>query len=251
MDDDGDRDPWPVDDLFADGIDLSPNPADLLYEEQQQAWEEVPLEPADVDPETLAAMVDAATQFHYIYLSQLLIMGDLLWNAPDMGTKRLATVISASRMRDVDAWGQYLAHLKLVRPKVSAPLKSYFRQLYEEDSSFARLMGLIFVDVFRKALADELQDVEDPTFRKLMQRDAAEGKKNVRLTKQHLQQVSAGLDDAMQETAADQMDAYMDRIAEIVDDRAASFDALGADPDTIMAHCRDTIDEYRAIIRDG
>ncbi len=247
-DDGDDRSSWPIDDLYDADIEISPNPADLLYREQSRAWEEIEFEPAEVDEETLAAMADAATQFHYIYLSELLIMGDLLWNAPDIGTKRLATVLSASRMRDVDAWGRYITHLKLVRPAISQPLKTYFQKLYEEDHQLARLMGLLFVDVFRKALADELQDVEDPTFRRLMQRDAAEGTKNVRLTKEHLQDISGALDPEERHTAADRIDDYVDIIEDIADDRAVTLEELGADPEAIVHHWHDIIADYRTII---
>lgn len=251
MTDDNDPLAWPIDQLYDDGIDISPNPADLLYREQAQAWEEVTFEPVDVSEEKLAALADAATQFHYIYLSQLLIMGDLLWNAPDMGTKRLATVLSASRMRDVDAWGQYITHLKLIRPEISPPLRTYFRTLYEEENQFARLMGLIFVDVFRKALADNLQDVEDPTFRRLMQRDADEGAKNVRLTKKYLQRVSTALDEETRKTANDRIDHYVTLIEDIADDRNATLTELDADQETIFHHWHDTIEDYRTIIHGG
>lgn len=249
MGDDRDKPAWPVDDLFDTDMDLSPNPADLLYQENVKVWEEIEFEPVDVSEEKLAALADAATQFHYIYLSQLLIIGDLLMNAPDAGTKRLATVLSASRMRDVDAWGQYISHLKLIRPKISPPLQEYFQQLYEEDNTFARLMGLIFVDVFRKALAEELQDVEDPTFRRLMQRDAAEGEKNVRLTKEHLQKVNTDLSEEIREVAEERIDDYFAMIEDIVDDRSVTLKALNANPDDIMNRSGDMIEEYRAIIR--
>lgn len=250
MKEQSDQPAWPIDDLFDADIEISPNPADILWGEQEKAWEEIDFEPVDVSEEKLAALADAATQFHYIYISQLLIMGDLLFNAPDTGTKRLATVLSASRMRDIDAWGRYIAHLKLVRPNISPPLKSYFQQLYEEESTLARLMGLIFVDVFRKELAEKLQDVEDPTFRRLMQRDAVEGKKNVRLTKEHLQKVSGLLDEQMREEATSRIDDYVDMIEAIVADRTVTLETLDVDTNTVMADCRDTIESYRAIIHD-
>lgn len=250
MNADDDSPSWLVDDLYDAGIGISPNPADLLYQEQERGWEEVAFEPVDVDEETLAALADAATQMHYIYLSQLLLMGDLLWNAEDIGTKRMATVLSASRMRDVDAWGRYIAHLELVRPQISAPLRAYFQELYEEENRFARLMGLVFVDVLRKALADELQDVEDPTFRRLMQRDAVEGAKNVEMTKEHLQQVSTAIDEGTRTAAADSIDAYVERIEAIITDRSVTLDALDVDPDRVLDACRETITAYRAIISD-
>ncbi len=242
---------WPIDNLYDAGIDLSPNPADLLYQEQAKAWEEIAFEPVDrdMDEDALAAMADAATQFHYIYLSELLIMGDLLWNAPDIGTKRLATVLSASRMRDVDAWGRYIAHLKLIRPDISHPLKTYFKQLYEEENPLARLIGLMFVDVFRKELAGELQGAEDPTFRRLMERDAKEGEKNIRLTKQHLQEISSALDEEMRDAAADRIDDYIRIIEDIADDRSTTLKELGADTETIIHHWHDVINDYRDMIR--
>jgi hypothetical protein len=241
---------WKIDDLYEQEINLSPNPADLLYQEQQSSWEDIEFEPVDVDEEKLAALVDAATQFHYIYLSELLIMGDLLWNAPDMGTKRLATVLSASRMRDVDAWGRYIAHLQLIRPSISSPLQTYFRKLYEEENQLARLMGLLFVDVFRKELADELQDVEDPTFRRLMQRDAAEGSKNVKVTKEHLQRVSGMLDGAARREAASRVDEYITVIENIAADRETTLNALDVETTTFLGHWHDIIEDYRDMVQD-
>lgn len=243
-----DPDAWPIDALYEDGIDLSPNPADLLYQEQEAGWEEITFEPVDVSEEKLAALADAATQMHYIYLSQVMMMGDLLWNAPDIGTKRLATVLSASRMRDVDAWGRYIAHLELVRPEISPPLRDYFQELYAEENRFARLMGLMFVDVLRKALADELQDVEDPTFRRLMQRDAREGAKNVKMTREHLQHINSTIDDDTRETAEGRMDDLQDRIEAIIADRGVTLETLDVDPENILDECRSTLSAYRSII---
>lgn len=238
----------PIDRMYDEPTEIPVNPVDLLYREQEKSWDTIEFEEVTADGEVREALADAATQFHYIYLSQLIVLGDITKNAANMNVKRLAAFLTASRIRDVDAWGRYLTSLKM-RTTVSDAVHVYCTRLYNEDNRLSRLIGIVLADVFRQAIGTNAVDFPDVTFERLMERDIEEGDKNVQLTRSYLQRINQEIDEDQREEVIMQMDRYAALVDDILDDREQSFTQLGLDIENIREHVSREIDAFHASIK--
>lgn len=245
-----DVDELPFEDMYDEPTAIPVNPLDLLYQEQEKQWEPIEFEDITVEGETRKALADAATQFHFIYLSQLITLGDITKNAANLNVKRLASFLTSSRIRDVDAWGRYLTALKM-RTTVSSSVRTYCNKLYSDDNRLSRMIGIILTDVFRQAVGTNTIDFPDVTFERLMERDIEEGDKNVRLTRSYLQRINRELTEEQREDVVMQMDRYAVLIEDILDEKARSFSQLGTDVETIRDHIGTEIDEFHSVIKEG
>lgn len=233
----------PADELYDEPSEIPVNPVDLLYQAQEEQWETVEFEEVTVEGAVRDALADAATQFHYIYLSQLITLGDVTENVANMDVKRLSSFLIASRVRDVDAWGRYLASLEM-RTTIAEPVQTYCNHLYNDDNRLSRLMGIILADVFRQTVSRNTHGFPDPTFKRLIERDLTEGDRNVRLTRRYLQRINRELDEDEQEEVTMQLDRYTVLIDNIIDDREPSFAQLDVDTDRLQDGIRSEIDAF-------
>ncbi len=242
-DEDSISDEIDVGSMYDEPSEIPVNPVDLLYQEQEKQWASIEFEEVTAEGAVREALADAATQFHYLYLSQLIVLGDITRNAANLDVKRLAAFLTASRIRDVDAWGRYLASLKM-RTTVAEPVRTYCTHMYNDDNRLSRLMGLILADVFRQAISRNTHSFPDPTFKRLIERDLTEGDKNVKLTRRYLKRINRNLDVDEREHVTMQLDRYTVLIDNIIDDRQPAFAQLNVDTDLLREQIRNEIDAF-------
>lgn len=249
MTDNDDR--LPVEKVYEEGLDVPTNPADLVYKELEKGWYDIEFGEITVEGEIREALTDATTQLHYIYLSQLMMMGDLVRNSPRIDTKRLASVLTASRMRDVDAWGRYLFLLG-ERGTLSEPIRTYFHALFDDDNPVSRLIGLLYVDVLRQSIRkDHLEGITDDTFKALLTRDIEEAERNIEMAHLYLHRVNDELGDDERQHVDAQLDRYLALLEDIVRHHATTFERMGGDPDRIIQRMRDVTAEFEETLQEG
>lgn len=249
MGSDDEEDKLSIDSVYDEPVEVPVNPVDLLYREQEKQWDTVEFEEVTVEGAVRDALADASTQFHYIYLSQLIVLGDVTKNVSNVDVKRLASFLIASRIRDVDAWGRYLASLKM-RTTVAEPVHTYCNHIYNDDNRLSRLMGVVLADVFRQAVGTNAANFPDPTFERLLKRDVDEGDKNVQLARSYLQRINRNLSSEETDEVIMQMDRYASLIEDILVDREHSFNQLGADIENIRDQIGAEIDAFHAVIKE-
>lgn len=245
----GDDDDIPIERVYEEGV-APVNPVDLLFQEQQGQWSTVEFSEITVTGRVREALADAAMQFHYIYLSHLIVLGDIIMNAESVEVKRLASFLAASRIRDVDAWGRYLAMLEM-QAAVNDPVHTYCTLLYQDATRLSRLMGIVLADVFRQSVGQNATDFPDPTFGRLMARDLEEGDHNVELTRDYLQRINTALTPEEREEVVLQMERYGLVIDNILDANADALSHLNADLSAIRDQVHADIASFHDIIDQG
>ncbi len=240
----------PLGDVYREGITIPHNPANLLYVVQEKQWEPVEYKSVEATGTARDALVDASTQFHYIYLSELVTLGDIIHNARWADKKRAAVFLAASRMRDVDAWGRYLGLLGATGT-VSDDVQRFVDRVYEDDNRLSRLIALVYIDVLRQAIGKHTENLPDPTFQALLDRDIKEGNRNVKILEQTLQNIHNELGLAEQHEVVTRLDRYLAMVENIIHRHRDTFTAFDADPDSVTAYITDTVNRFEQTIQEG
>lgn len=238
-----DDDDFLIDDLYEGGIELPHNPDDLIFTELQRGWESVHWTEIEATGDVLDALVGAVTQFHYIHLSQVLLLGSILEQEEDMRAKRLAIILAAARMRKVDTWGRYLGQAQST-DTVSPELQDHFNDLYADKQVISRLLGVLLADVYLFAVGTVLDDIGDPLFGRLIRRDMRQAEQNLEIAEEYFRDTLPELDAGEREAILDKIERYQTRFEEIVLGHADSFDALAETEAELMATARQEIETF-------
>lgn len=59
-----------IDDVYSHGANIPRNPVDPVYKELEKAWHDIDWTEIDATDDQRTALADAATQFHYSYLTR-------------------------------------------------------------------------------------------------------------------------------------------------------------------------------------
>lgn len=237
-----------VAETYGNKIDIPENPTETLFQVQEDAWKELDWDvEIDGTDEELDALADAAAQFHQIHLSHVMIFGDIVRNVPDVDAKRLGVFLALSRMRDVDAWGRYLGRLKQ-RTKISEPVMDYFKMVFNDDHPYSRLIGLVYVDVFREAIDNHLQHVPEKLFRRIMERGGEEAERNVELSLRYLREGHQAMDAEEREKVVVQTDRYLAQINKILRHHADTIEVFGGDVNQINPEVNRISTEFQEAI---
>lgn len=233
----------PIDDVYAHGANIPRNPVDPVYKELEKAWYDIDWAEIDTTDNQWTALADAATYFHYSYLSHVHLLGDIIERALDLRAKRIAIVLANSRMRDVDAWGRYLGKLKTAT-EIPSELKDHFRVLAADDYVESQVAGIALIDVYRYTIKDRISAIDDPTFRALMERDSEQSRANMRLAESYLTAAVPELDAADWQDMIETIRQYREMTEDIFLAQVASIDSFDREPMDVIAAAKQTADAF-------
>ncbi len=235
------HDKLPVDDVIEEGYDIPHNPASVIYSMLKQGWEPIEWQEIEAEGEMFDAVVDAASQFYYLYLSHVLLLGGVIEREDDSDAKRLAVLLAGSRMRDVDAWGRFLGQAQATA-QVPSALKEYLHALHDDENIESRLIGIGLADVYRRAIGDTLKDF-DPLFQRLIERDAEQAEKNREALNEYLTDVVPELKENRQDVL-DQLWTYRELTKQVVLAHADAFEEVGEEASDIVLAVENQADQF-------
>lgn len=228
-----DDEPFSLEDVYQEGVDVPQNPVDPVYIEQEKRWEKLEFGDPAVSDEVRAALASITIQLHYISLAQLTLLGNIIAENSQMRAKRLAALLASSRVRNVDAWGRYLEKLDEggnVRPQV----ENYFQRLYTDDQAISRLISIILLDVLNRTMYDNLNGL-DTTFERVLHRNITQAEKNIDLALHYLQYWDRKLSRDEKRSLAGHIRYYITLIEECVDACSDDLDTINVDSEQVLA----------------
>lgn len=238
-------DELPVED-YTDSVDM--NFEGVLYKEASGSWsppEDIDWDlEIDVSEEDVQALADAATQFHYSNISHLMLCGRLLERGDDIDLKKLALYLAFSKMRNVDAWGRYLAKMP-IRTDISPHTKEYFSEMYADEDLSTLLIGMaVLGGTVGYGVLDHMRDSGEPIFEQIADHIRAQKRDNEELLVNYLGNIVEAADEDEMDGIREQARFYRDRSEKIVMSHSDLLETLGHDPEEVAQHVLDVTDEF-------
>jgi len=218
--------------LYRDGINIPCNPDDPVYLASEEGWESVKWEEIAVSEEIQDALATIASQFHYVHLAQLLLLGNVISGDSDLDAKRLALLLANTRMRDTDAWGRYLQRLGKVK-EIDPVMENYFERLYNDAHTVSRLLGMVFGEVMITTIYRNMNG-EDRTFERLLKRNMGQSERNINLAEHYLQRWITDHTIEKRREIANSVDRYIVLKERFLVSQRENLATVGIDADTVI-----------------
>ncbi len=221
--------------------DSSLNIEGILYKEAAGGWsptEDIDWDtPLELDEDRKEALGDAATQFYYSNISHLMLCGRLLERGRDVPLQKLALFLAFSKMRNVEAFGRYLARTPPTE-EVAPSTKEYLNRLTEDQDITTLLLGMgVLGGTVGYGVLDHLKEGGDPVFRQIAENVIEQKHENEDLIVNYLGNIVDSAEEEDIEDIKRQAEFYRDRSAKIVMFHSDLLETLGIDPEEV----RDTV----------
>lgn len=234
--------PLSTEELYANGANF-PQKSDPVYREQAEAWPDIDWERMAVSADQRGVLADTAARLHYGSLVHVDLLGSIIECTADLRTKRIATKLIGSRMRDVDAWGRYLTELQ-TPADIPTELEDYLHGLMADDHVESQVAGIALMDVHRYALIDTIHAIAEPTFRALMERDSEQSRINKRLTAAYLSAAVTDLDPGDRKAVEKTVDQHQDIPVDLFLPHVSAEETTAPDTADVITAATHTTDTF-------
>lgn len=190
------------------------------------------------------ATTTAATSYHFLNLSGLLLCGRILQQPRNPEEQQLSLVLAFSQIRNIDAWGRYIGKMEAgaqVHPRVA----DYYRLLFAQEDNLSILIGMETLGShLTQAFFDRITDVGDPIFQELVTRMLKQLQRTTPRTTQYLRQEISTINAAHRDRLRDAAATYQDRTTAMFDGYEHHFQTVDEDPDAIMDDIQNEISQF-------
>lgn len=221
---------------YRNGITAPGNNSDTACTaETAKEWDEIQWEVPDLRNDVKEARISVAADLHYLYMTHLTIVGEIVGEDPDIEMKRLAAVLTDDRMRNVDAWSNYITTVQ-ENADVTSEMSGHSDDLLAEDS-LCQLSSIALGDVFIATLYQHMED-DTSLFHRVLQRDVRQARRNIEIVIDHLQQGQGSLPADRQDAVAARISSCL-RWSEVYVDRYGDIlETAGVDAEQFIASFR-------------
>lgn len=220
----------------------------VLYREASEGWS--PAEDIDweqeieLPDEIKKAIAGAATQFYYSNISHLMLSGRLMEKGKDMELKKLALYLAFSKMRNIDAFGRYLARVE-EREEVAPYTKEYFSRMSTDADVPNLLLGMaVLGGTVGYGTLESVIDATDPIMEQIASNVIEQKKKNEDLLVNYLGNVVDAATDEELEELVESARFYRDQSEKIVIFHGNLFETLGTAPEEVVDRVLDATDQF-------
>lgn len=224
---------------YQHGVRIPEPEDDPVYERNASAWEPIDWELTDVPEDVLEARGELAANLHYLHMTHLTVLGDIVSEEPDTDVKRVAAVLVDDRMRNVDAWGRYLM-MTGVAPRITTELDEHINSLFDRDA-WSQLASIILADVVLVSLYQYL-DAEDDLIHRVLERDVEQAKDNIQMITSYLRDRYHELSQEEQAAVRGRVDRCHSWSSVFVDRYSGMLEASGVDPEAFAVAAHRNID---------